>query len=77
MIIFSSNFEDMANMLCKCLMDFGVEITIHLDALSADQEGNCRSGYALGDIAYPPEKMRAVPAGRIIGACCCTSNRAW
>ncbi|MBI5660162.1 MAG: hypothetical protein HZC43_11585 [Nitrosomonadales bacterium] len=49
------SFEDLANMLRKCYIDFGAGIAIHLDALSADQDGNCQSCFALGDIAYPPE----------------------
>ncbi|MDH4284757.1 MAG: hypothetical protein OEV35_05515 [Gallionellaceae bacterium] len=50
------NFEDLANLLRKCYIDFGVKIDIHLDALSNDQHSNCQSCYALGDIFYPPRE---------------------
>lgn len=50
------NFEDLANMLRKCYIDFGVKIDINLDALRPDKDGNCPGCYTLGDITYPPEK---------------------
>ena len=52
------NFEDLANMLRKCHIDFGVEIDINLDALRPDKDGNCQGCYTLGDITYPPESAQ-------------------
>ncbi|MBI5429181.1 MAG: hypothetical protein HY938_01850 [Nitrosomonadales bacterium] len=46
-------FEDAANLIRKCYIDFGVTIDIRLDELRADTEGNSPSCYALGDIVYP------------------------
>lgn len=46
-------FEDAANLIRKCYIDFGVTIDIRLDALRADADGNSPSCYALGDIVYP------------------------
>lgn len=46
-------FEDAANMIRKCYIDFGVTINIELDALRTDKDGNSPSCYALGDITYP------------------------
>lgn len=47
-------FEDAANMIRKCHIDFGVTIDINLEALRTDKDGNSPSCYALGDITYPP-----------------------
>ena len=48
------NFEDAANMIRKCYIDFGATIDIDLEALRKDKDGMSSSCYALGDIAYPP-----------------------
>lgn len=47
-------FEDAANLIRKCYIDFGVTIDINLDALRIGPNGNSPSCYALGDIAYSP-----------------------
>ncbi len=46
-------FEDAANMIRKCYIDFGVTIDIKLDALHSHPDGNSLGCYALGDISYP------------------------
>jgi len=45
-------FEDAANMIRKCYIDFGVTINIELDDLHSNLDGNSLSCYALGDITY-------------------------
>lgn len=53
-------FEDAANLIRKCYIDFGVIIDIRLESLRAAKEGNikgnCETCYALGDIIYPPQE---------------------
>lgn len=46
-------FEDAANMIRKCYIDFGVTIDIDLDDLHTSLDGNSTNCYALGDISYP------------------------
>ena len=47
------SFEDTANMIRKCYIDFGVTIDIDLDALRTGPDGDSPGCYALGDIIYP------------------------
>lgn len=53
-------FEDAANMMRKCYIDFGVTLDIRLESLRAAKEGNNKGSsetcYALGDIIYPPKE---------------------
>ena len=50
-------FEDAANLIRKCYIDFGVTINIKLDALCVGADGNSQNCYALGDIIYPPSEQ--------------------
>jgi len=54
------NFEDLANLIRKCYIDFGVIIDIKLDSLRADSSRISKSCHQLGTINYPDCDYRGV-----------------
>lgn len=50
-------FEDLGNAVQKCRLDFGVDISINVDALRPDADGRAASSCAVGQIRYPDRSV--------------------
>ena len=60
-------FEDLANIIRKARIDFGIEIQLDLSKLHGDpQTRRAEAGFAVGTILYPANDSDRAGQGRII-----------